>query len=117
MKKFETEIEFFRWFEVTGQLGHSRESLQTLVIRWYTKEQTIDSVTSPLEGVKIPCRKEILLATPFKKASDKASSAFATQADINKVIGQNNYTNQVLHVVSRQIEENSNGLKPPTFTS
>lgn len=45
MKKFKTEIEFFKWFEITGQLGHSKESLQTLVTRWYTKEQVVDSVT------------------------------------------------------------------------
>lgn len=68
---------------------------------------------SPLEGLKIPYRKDILTATPFKKSSDKDSSSIATLGDINKILEQNNYTNQILHVVSKQIEETSSGLKPP----
>lgn len=100
MNRFKTEIEFFKWFEITGQLGSSRDSLQTLVTRWYTKEQTIDSITPPLEGLKIPYRKEIFAASPFKKVNSK-DHPMATVADINKVIKKNNYTNQVLHVVSK----------------
>lgn len=110
MKRFKTEIEFFRWFEITGQLGSTNDSLQTLVSRWYTKEQVVDSITPPLEGLKIPYRKEILTATPFKKSGDKDSSAIATHGDIDKILEQNNYSNQILYVISKQIEKTSSGL-------
>lgn len=110
MERFKTEIKFFRWFKISGQLGSTNDSLKTLVTRWYTKEQVVDSITPPLEGLKIPYRKEILTATPFKKSSDKDSSSIATLGDVNKILEQNNYSNQILHVISKQIEETSSGL-------
>ncbi|KAK4731465.1 hypothetical protein R3W88_024453 [Solanum pinnatisectum] len=104
MERFKTEVEFFNWFESSGQIDDTRSSLQVLINKWYTKEQVIESVTPPLEGLSIPYRKEILKAAPFKKPIEKGS-ALITTGDLNKVLEQNNYTNQVLHVISQHIEE------------
>ncbi|KAK4721505.1 hypothetical protein R3W88_011738 [Solanum pinnatisectum] len=98
MKRFKTEIEFFKWFESSGQIDDKQSSLQVLINKWYTKEQVVKSVTPP-EGLRIPYRMEILKATPFKKPIEK-ESALITAGDLNKVLEQNNYTNQVLHVIS-----------------
>lgn len=115
MKRFKTEVEFFRWFEHSGQIDHTQVSLQTLVTHWYTKEQVVDNITPPLEGLKIPYRKDILKASPFKKPIDKEPSSLSTREDINKILEQNNYPNKILHVVSKQIEETSSGLREPNF--
>ncbi|KAK4706224.1 hypothetical protein R3W88_034219 [Solanum pinnatisectum] len=104
VKRFKTEIEFFKWFEASGQIDDKQSSLQVLINKWYTKEQVVESITPPLEGLSIPYRKEILKATPFKKPIEK-ESPLITAGDLNKVFEQNNYTNQVLHVISQQIEE------------
>ena len=49
MKRFKIEIEFFKWFESTGQISEFNSSLQVLVNRWHTKGKVIKSVTPPLE--------------------------------------------------------------------
>ena len=66
MKRFKTEIEFFKWFESTGQIGESNSLLQVLVNRWQTKDKVVKSVTRPLEGINIPYIKDVLKAPPFK---------------------------------------------------
>ena len=76
-----------------------------MINKWHTKDKVVESIT-PLEGIHVPYRKEVLKAAPFKKPSEKDNNP-VTVADINKVFEQNNYTNQVLHVVSKQIEDSS----------
>ena len=68
IKRFQTEVEFFKWFESTGQIGES-SSLQVLVNRWHTKDKVVKSVTPPLEGLNISYRKDVLKAAPFRKHS------------------------------------------------
>ncbi|KAG5592665.1 hypothetical protein H5410_043179 [Solanum commersonii] len=65
MRRIGCEIEFFKWFKMTGT---------------------------------------IIKASPFKEKSDK-SAIFVTSADIDRVVEQNNYSNQILHVISRQIKD------------
>ncbi|KAJ8552789.1 hypothetical protein K7X08_020182 [Anisodus acutangulus] len=43
MKRLHCNIEFFRWFQVSGQLGDKPDSLKTLVNKWYTSTRTITS--------------------------------------------------------------------------
>ena len=107
MKRFKTEIEFFKWFEATGQIGEDSSSLQVLVNKWHTKDKVVESITPPLEGLNIPYRKEIIKAAPFKRPSVHKETSIVTVEDINKVFEQNNYTNQALHIVSKQIEEST----------
>lgn len=109
MKRLRCDIEFFKWFSCSGQLDDHAESLSVLVNKWYTKAQTIESSIPPLEQISIPYNGEIIIASPFKR---KISNPFAliTNADINKVIEQNNYTNQVLHVVSCHLQDSNSGI-------
>ena len=61
----------------------------------------------------------MIKASPFKEKSDK-TGALLVAADIDRVIEQNNYTNQLLHVVSRQIEDTRpylSGRPTPASTS
>ena len=44
---------------------------------------------------------------PFKKSSEKDNNS-VTVAYINKVFKKNNYTNKILHIVSKQIEDYNN---------
>lgn len=108
MTRFETEIEFFKWFEYSGQMGNQKDSLQVLINKWHTKNAIIESSIPPLEGISIPYRDDIIQASPFKKAMGKDTALIIT-ADINRVLEQNNYTNQLLYVVAKQIERSSKG--------
>ena len=93
MKRFKIEIEFFKWFKSTGQIGESNSSLQVLVSRWHTKHKVVESVTPPLEGINIPYRKDIFKAAPFKEPSEHKENNFVTIEEINNVFEQNIYTN------------------------
>ena len=106
MKRFETKVEFFKWFELSGQIDGTKSSLQVLVNKWHTRNKVVESVTPPLEGLKIPYRKDVIIASPFKKNIEKSTSLINTE-DINRISEQNNYTNQILHAVSRQIQEST----------
>ena len=66
MKRFKIEIEFFKWFEATGQIVECNSPLQLLVNKWHTKDMVVESVTPPLEGINIPYRKDVVKATPLK---------------------------------------------------
>ena len=85
MKRFKTEIEFFKWFEATRQVSECSSSLRVLVNSWHTKDKVVESVTPPLEGINIPYRNDFLKAAPFKKPSVHKEKDFVTVEDINKV--------------------------------
>ncbi|KAK4366632.1 hypothetical protein RND71_014512 [Anisodus tanguticus] len=102
MKRLRCNIEFFRWFQVTGQLGSEPDSLKTLVNKWYTNTKVVNTVIPPLEKIRIPVEGEVVEAAPFKRGIENPSGS-PTNEDVNKLIQQNNYTNQLLHVVSTQI--------------
>ena len=106
MKRFKAEVEFFKWFEFSGQIDDTKSSLQVLVNKWHTRNEVVESITPPLEGLRIPYRKDIIVASPFKKNIEKNTSLI-TADNVNQIIEQNNYTNQILHVVSRKIEDSS----------
>ena len=101
IKRFKTDIGFYKWFKSAGQICESNSSLQVFVNRWHTKDKVVETVTRPLEGINIPYRKDVLKAAPFKKPSEHKENNFVTTEEINKVFEQNNNTNQVLHVVSK----------------
>ncbi|KAH0743047.1 hypothetical protein KY290_031040 [Solanum tuberosum] len=120
MRRIGCEIEFFRWFEMTGRIENCTESLQVIINKWYTSSNKIvESITPPLEGINIPIAGTVIKASPFKEKSDKADGPL-TSADIDRVVEQNNYSNQILHTISRQIEDtkpNLSGRPTPASTS
>ncbi|KAH0665125.1 hypothetical protein KY285_026331 [Solanum tuberosum] len=118
MRRIGCEIEFFRWFEMTGRIENCTESLQVIINKWYTtSNKVVESITPPLEGINIPIAGTIIKASPFKEKSDKTDGQL-TSADIERVVEQNNYSNQILHTISRQIEDTKPSLSgKPTLAS
>ncbi|KAH0664623.1 hypothetical protein KY285_025829 [Solanum tuberosum] len=110
MRRIGCEIEFFKWFEMTGRIENCIESLQVIINKWYTtSNKVVESITPHLEGINIPIAGTIIKASPFKEKSDKTDSPL-TSADIERVVEQNNYSNQILHTISRQIEDTKPSL-------
>ncbi|KAG5578664.1 hypothetical protein H5410_058798 [Solanum commersonii] len=107
MRRLGYEIEFFKWFEMTGRIENCVESLQVIINKWYTaSKKVVESGT-------------VIKASPFKEKSDK-KGAILTTANIDRVVEQNNYSNQILHIISRQIEDtkpNLSGRPTPSSTS
>ncbi|KAH0654227.1 hypothetical protein KY289_031905 [Solanum tuberosum] len=120
MRRIGCEMEFFKWFEMTGRIENCTESLQVIINKWYTaSNKVVECITPPLEGINIPIAGTVIKASPFKEKSDKTGSLL-TSADIDRVVEQNNYSNQILHVISRQIEDTKptiSGRPTPASTS
>jgi len=113
LKRIKCDIEFFKWFEITGQIPNQKESLKMIVNKWYTKNKgIIEDVNPPLEEILLPVQSEVITASPFKRESVHTDSG-PTNKDINKIIVQNNYTNNLLHVVYNQLKD-TNKLGIPT---
>ncbi|KAK4728986.1 hypothetical protein R3W88_021974 [Solanum pinnatisectum] len=120
MGRIGCEIEIFKWFEMTGKIDNQTESLQVIINKWYTtSNKIVESITPPLEGINIPIAGTVIIASPFKEKSDKIGTLLTT-ADIDRVVEQNNYSNQILHVISKQIEDTKpifSGRPIPASTS
>ncbi|KAG5576345.1 hypothetical protein H5410_056479 [Solanum commersonii] len=120
IRRIGCEIEFFKWFEMIGKIENCAESLQVIINKWYTNSnKVVESTTPPLEGINIPIAGTVIKASPFKEKSDKTGSLL-TFADIDRVVEQNNYSNQILHIISRQIEDTKptiSGRPTPASTS
>ncbi|KAG5576348.1 hypothetical protein H5410_056482 [Solanum commersonii] len=120
MRRIGCEIEFFKWFEMIGRIENCAESWQVIINKWYTtSNKVVESTTPPLEGISIPIAGTVIKASPFKEKSDKTGS-FITSTDIYQVGEQNNYSNQILHIISRQIEDTKptiSGRPTPASTS
>ncbi|KAG5571277.1 hypothetical protein H5410_061043 [Solanum commersonii] len=105
MRRIDCEIEFFKWFEMTGKFENQIETLKMIINKWFTtSNMVVESITPPLEGLNNPVAGTINKASPFKEKCDKPSF-FVTLADIDRVVEQNNYFNQILQAISRQIED------------
>ncbi|XP_047251366.1 uncharacterized protein LOC124886583 [Capsicum annuum] len=105
MKRLRCDMEFFFWFEKTGRIENQTESLNVIVTKWYTQRNTVvESTTPPLEGLNISYSNEVIKASPFKTKSERGTMTPQCK-DLDRIIEQNNYTNQVLHTISQQIEE------------
>uniref|UniRef100_M1B5X5 CCHC-type domain-containing protein n=1 Tax=Solanum tuberosum TaxID=4113 RepID=M1B5X5_SOLTU len=120
MRRIGCEIEFFKWFEMTGRIENCTESLQVIINKWFTtSNKVVESITPPLEGINIPIAGTVIKASPFKEKSDK-TGGILTSADIDRVVEQNNYSNQILPIISRQIEDTKpsiSGRPIPVSTS
>ncbi|KAH0730093.1 hypothetical protein KY289_001281 [Solanum tuberosum] len=120
MRRMGCEIEFFKWFEMSGRIENCAPSLQVIINKWYTaSNKVVESITSPLEGINIPNAGTVIKDSPFKEKSDKIGGLL-TCADIDRVVEQNNYSNQILYVISRQIEDTKptiSGRPTPDSTS
>ncbi|KAH0719987.1 hypothetical protein KY284_005017 [Solanum tuberosum] len=120
MRRIGCEIEFFKWFEMTGKIENCAETLQVIINKWYTvSNKIVESITPPLEGINIPIAGTVIKASPFKEKSGK-TGGLLTSAYQYRVVEQNNYSNQILHIISRQIEDTKpsiSGRPTPASTS
>ncbi|KAH0677979.1 hypothetical protein KY285_025780 [Solanum tuberosum] len=118
MRRIGCEIKFFKWFEMTRKIENCAESLQVIINKWYTaSNKVVESITPPLEGINIPIAGTVIKASPFKEKSYK-TGGILTSTDIDRVVEQNNYSNQILHIISRQIEDTKPSLSGrPTLVS
>ncbi|KAH0781566.1 hypothetical protein KY290_001164 [Solanum tuberosum] len=105
---------------MSGRIENCAESLQVIINKWNTtSNKVVASITPLLEGINIPIAGTVIKDSPFKEKSDKIGGLL-TCADIDRVVEQNNYSNQILHVISRQIEDNKptiSGRPTPGSTS
>ncbi|KAG5577364.1 hypothetical protein H5410_057498 [Solanum commersonii] len=75
MRRIGCEIEFFKWFEMTGRIENCAESLQVIINKWYTaSNKIVESITPPLEGINIPIAVTVIEASPFKQKNDKTDT-------------------------------------------
>jgi len=79
-----------------------------LVNKWYTtSNKVVESKIPPLEEISLPVDDRIVTASPFK-IDIVDTKGDPTNKDINRILQQDNYTNQLLYVVSNQILEADN---------
>ena len=97
MKETSSNVPFFEYFE-----NHFEWHKQSCVItktNW-TKEDTKEVVRSshpPLDKITFRHKKADVVASPFQQPTSE-------EVVVSKVIAQNNYTNQCLHVIRKQLD-------------
>ncbi|KAG5576687.1 hypothetical protein H5410_056821 [Solanum commersonii] len=94
MKRLKCNIQFFKWFECTEKLDNQKESV-------------VEYKIPPLEEISLPVDGRIVTASAFK-IDIVDTKGEPTIKDIKRILQLNNYTNQLLYVVSNQILEADN---------
>ena len=89
----------------------SQINVQTsLYKKWQlTDGNTVTSIYPPLQSIKIPTNEGEVTASPFKRG--KNNNEPVNIEDIKKVYHQNNYSNQMLHTITQQIDHLSTEIK------
>jgi hypothetical protein len=64
-------------------------------------------IISPLEEIKDPYLGQVITASPFE-IENPDTREDVIQKDLNKVIQQNNYTNQILTSLAKQVTQLDN---------
>ena len=97
MKEISSNVPFFEYFK--NHFEWHRKSSVVTKTNW-TKEETKEVVRSshpPLEKITFKHKKTDVVASPFQHPTSE-------EAIVGKVIAQNNYTNQCLHVIGKQLD-------------
>ena len=97
MKETSSNIPFFEYFEKHFE-WHKKNCFVTKT-NW-TKEDTKEVVRSshpPLDKITFKHKKANVVASPFQQPTSE-------EVVVSKVIAQNNYTNQCLHVIGKQLD-------------
>ena len=94
MKEISNNFPFFEYFE--NHFEWHKKSCAITETNW-TKEETKEVVQSnhpPLEMITFKHKKTDVVASPFQVPNSEETT-------VKKVIAQNNYTNQCLHVIGK----------------
>ena len=106
MEEISAKIPFFEYFENLFQWH--KKSCVLIKTNW-TKEtrEVVQSSHPPQETITIKHQNVKVVASPFKISTDEEKL-------VKKVIEQNNYTNQCLDVIGKQLDriENKVGIQP-----
>ena len=97
MKEISSNVPFFEYFE--NHFEWHKKSCVVTKTNW-TKEDTKEVVRSshpPLDKITFKHKKADVVASPFQHPTSE-------EVVVSKVIAQNNYTNQCLHVIGKQLE-------------
>ena len=97
MKEISSNVPFFEYFE--NHFEWHKKSCVVTKTNW-TKEETKEVVRfshPPLEKITFKHKKTDVVASPFQHPTSE-------EAIVGKVIAQNNYTNQCLHVIGKQLD-------------
>ena len=97
MKEISSNVPFFEYFE--NHLEWHKKSCVVTKTNW-TKEDTKEVVRSshpPLDKINFKHKKVDVVASPFQLPTSE-------EVVFSKVIALNNYTNQCLHVIGKQLD-------------
>ena len=97
MKETSSNVPFFEYFE--NHFEWHKKSCVITKTNW-TKEDTKEVVRSshpPLDKITFKHKKADVIVSPFQQPTSK-------EVVVSKVITQNNYTNQCLHVIGKQLD-------------
>ena len=97
MKETSSNVPFFEQFE--NYFEWHNQSCVVTKTNW-TKEDTKEVVRSnhpPLDKITFKHKKADVVASPFQQPTSE-------EVVVSKVIAQNNYTNQCLHVIGKQLD-------------
>ena len=98
MYKHEIQIVFFDWFEKVF-LEEKQIFALDQFYKWKLDDgQVIESNHPPLRKIKFEHREAEITASPFKTASE------IDGIGIKKIVEQNNFSNQHLHTIGRQLD-------------
>ena len=97
MKETSSNVPFFEYFE--NHFEWHKKSCVITKTNWM-KEDTKEVVRSshpPLDKITFKHKKADVIVSPFQQPTSK-------EVVVSKVITQNNYTNQCLHVIGKQLD-------------
>ena len=99
MRDLSRNVPFFIYFEM---YYGKRKQFCVLTKAWTIEgpnatKEVVRSSHPPLEAITFDHRRKEIIASPFKVATDR-------HQPVDKVIEQNNYTNQCIHVIGKQLD-------------
>ena len=104
MKEISSNVPFFEYFE--NHFEWHKKSCIVTKINW-TKEETKEVVRSshpPFKKITFKHKKDDVVASPFQQLTSE-------EVVVSKVIVQNNYTNQCLHIIGKQLDRMEEKVK------
>ena len=103
MKEILANVSFFEYFE--SHFEWYKKSCVITKTNWTKKnKEVVRSSHPPLENITIKYQGFEVVATPFRKLSNE-------DKPVKKVIEQNNYTNQCLDVIGKQLDRIENRIE------
>ena len=112
MERHQVNVTFFNWWVMFASDHNLSDPFQVNEInrninfakKWTLKNgQIITSFAPSLEEIILTTSEVNIPAIPFKTGRNDPENSQVVLSDIKNVYHQNNYTNQVLHTVSQQV--------------